>query len=236
MNNNDEYITLISSLPSPQGLFEAKVPPLSRIKLERRLQVLSAEHKQLLNMVENILDWRQYAKDIEESEIIARGKALFSKVKNRTLRRLIQERLEIRTLLSAMRLKHKDLPAPQKMNWGFGRWQQHIVRHWHEPGFQLGNVYDWAIKAQSLLEKGHSFELEKLLLEVSFRQLQRHGSQHLFDFEAVVIYVMKWNIVNRSVQYNSHLAARRFDHMLDMQLNHKLNKANHSHTQGTQYG
>ena len=42
MPDPDAYVMLIGSLPSPEALFLAKQPPLSRLKLDQRLRVLSA--------------------------------------------------------------------------------------------------------------------------------------------------------------------------------------------------
>jgi len=44
MSDPNVYIMLMSSLPSPEALFLAKRPPLSRLKLDRRLRVLAPEH------------------------------------------------------------------------------------------------------------------------------------------------------------------------------------------------
>ena len=211
----DEYATLMASLPSSSGLFKAKVPPLSRIKLDRRLAMLTPLHRYLLQQVEQILDWRLMDANIDHHELIQRRKKLFEQIQQPTLQRLIQERLEIRTFIFALRLREKGHQAPVNRDWAFGRWQQHIVRHWHEPAFQLQRIFTWALQAESLYQNKRPFELEKLLLEVSYKQLQRHAGQHQFDFEAVVIYVMKWNIINRSTQYNSHVASKRFGRLLE---------------------
>ena len=215
VHSQDQYATLIASLPSPDGLFKAKIPPLSRLKLEKRLLMLTPEHRHLLHLVESMLDWRLMSSSTNKAELISRYKKVFLAITNRTLRRLIQERLEIRTLILAMRIRQLGLSAPDEDNWGFGRWQRHIVRHWDQPAFNLQGVFNWAIRAENLLKQQQMFELEKLLLEESFRQLQRHSGNHQFDFEAVVIYVMKWNIVNRSTQYNSHVAGQRFETMMN---------------------
>ena len=52
--------------------------------------------------------------------------------------------------------------------------------------------------------------LERLLLEQAWKSVVRQTGEHLFDFEAVVIYVLKWNITDRWVRYNAEAAARRF--------------------------
>ena len=46
----------------------------------------------------------------------------------------------------------------------------------------------------------------------------RHRAEHQFDFEAVVIYVVKWSIVERWGRYNSAGAARRFEELTESAL------------------
>jgi len=43
MSDPDAYIALISSLPGSGRLFVAKQPPLSRLRLDRRLTALTTE-------------------------------------------------------------------------------------------------------------------------------------------------------------------------------------------------
>ena len=209
--STDQYITLISSLPSAEGLFKSKLPPLSRITLEKRLNELTPTHKAHLKLVEDMLDWRLMKSEIISKQLLDQGKTVFQTLHNTTLKKIIQERLEIRTLILAMRMKHLGLSLPHAAPWGYGRWQKHIARHWNEPAFQLSNVFNWALKAEKLLQQNEPLKLETLLLDVAFRQLQRHDCNHNFDFEAVVIYVLKWNIINRTTQYNSYQAAQRFN-------------------------
>lgn len=216
--DTDQYVTLISSLPGTDGLFKAKLPPLSRLKLHKRLKSLTPGDRERLELVENCLEWKEMNEGFKDAAILKRGKALFAAVRNKTLKRLILERLELRTLILAMRKRKRGETAPSETGWGFGRWQQHIARHWHEPDFSLSNVFDWANEANQLIQQEHAFKLEKLLLEVSYKQLLRHSGNHEFDFEAVVIYVMKWNIINRSINYNSHKAERRFTSILAQEL------------------
>jgi hypothetical protein len=45
MSGTDSYVMLMASLPRSERLFLAKQPPISRLKLERRLQQLTAEDR-----------------------------------------------------------------------------------------------------------------------------------------------------------------------------------------------
>jgi len=41
------------------------------------------------------------------------------------------------------------------------------------------------------------------------------GSQHYFDFPAVVIYVLKWDMIKCWTNYNADKAMERFDELVD---------------------
>jgi hypothetical protein len=71
----------------------------------------------------------------------------------------------------------------------------------------------WIKDAKQLLDAEDPLGLERLLLSVSHKQLKRHASRHYFDFEAVAIYVLKWNIFDRWAQSNAQDAAKRFEHL-----------------------
>ena len=74
----------------------------------------------------------------------------------------------------------------------------------------MESVYPWFTRAVKFHKQNNPLELEKLLLEQAYQLLQRLSARHSFDFEAVVFYVLKWNIVNRMVEYNSVAALKRF--------------------------
>ena len=59
MSDPNAYVMLMSSLPSPEALFLAKRPPLSRLKLDARLRVLTPEDAHVLRLVEGLLQQRE---------------------------------------------------------------------------------------------------------------------------------------------------------------------------------
>lgn len=212
MNAPDAYVMLISSLPSPEALFFAKQPPLSRLKLDGRLRVLTEEDAETLSLVEGALDWRHLPIDASEQDVIARGRAVLSKIENETLQQIVRSRLEIRTCVAALRRRARgEGPPPSDTRWGFGRWVGHITRNWTDPDFQLGGAFPWLREADRLMKADDTIALERHILTAAYRSLQRQAGEHDFDFEAVIIYVLKWNIVDRWGRYNTEAAARRFE-------------------------
>ncbi len=212
MSDPDAYVMLIASLPSPEALFFEKQPPLSRHKLERRLRVLAPEDAEALRLVEDALDWRQLPITMSEQDVIDRGRAGLARLRNPTLRSIVRRRLEIRTCVAALRRRARgEEPPPPGTPWGFGRWVGHIARNWSEPGFRLDGAFPWVRQADGLMRQGDTIALKRLLLQQAYKDLQRQTGEHLFDLEAVVIYVLKYNIVDRWGRYNAEAAARRFE-------------------------
>ncbi len=57
--------------------------------------------------------------------------------------------------------------------------------------------------------------MERLLFEVVWDKLGRLGEGHYFDFEAVVLYVLRWNLADRWSRYQGEAAVERFRSLVD---------------------
>ena len=216
MSDPNAYVMLISSLPNPEPIFLAKQTPLSRLKLDQRLRVLTPDDAAVLHQVEDALRWDHLPIKLSEDEVIGRGRAALAQIDNDVLTRIIRDRLEIRTCVAALRRRQRGETAPSAgTRWGIGRWVNHIARYWTEPTFRLDGVFPWLREADRLLKDGDSMALERLLLQEAWQKLVRQAGEHQFDFEAVVIYVLKWNIVDRWTKYNAEVAARRFQDLTE---------------------
>jgi len=151
-----------------------------------------------------------------DDEIIARARAALPALENEFARELIVWRLELRTVSAALRRRHRGQAAPSAHDsWGYGRWVGHIRRHWSEPQFRLERVYPWLPEARTLLEAGDTLGMERLLLSVNWEHLDRVAVGHEFDFEAVLIYSLRWDLVARWTGYDAGGAAARFEEMLE---------------------
>lgn len=219
MSDPNEYTMLMASLPHHSSLFAAKRTPINRVKLESRLKVLRPEHRQNLDLVVNALFWFALPLGMKEGEIIARGREAMDRIENETLREVILNRLEIRTCVAALRRRHSGQTSPPAgRDWGYGRWLNHIARNWSEPSFRLDGVFPWLREADRLMRDNDTLGLERLLLETVWRNLGRYAAEHEFDFEAVVIYILRWTVVARWTLYNSEAASRRFAGLVETAL------------------
>lgn len=214
-----KYTMLLASLPAhPYLLFSTHQTPVSRIQLDKRLVLLDARDSQDLRRIEELLHWSQIANATDEF-IIQKSAAVVDSINDHFLKKIIIWRLELRTLLSALRMRHAGAGQPAKGTFpGIGRWLSDIERNWHKDDFGIGRQLPWLVPAQQLLSQNKSYELEKLLLDLVWQYYAKEGIQHYFDFPAVVIYVLKWDITNRWTHYHADEAIKRFDGLVETAL------------------
>jgi hypothetical protein len=211
MADSHRYTMLLSSLPYHGPLFSAKVTPLSRIRLRERFSLLEPEDRKELESMTDLLDWYRHPVQKSDEEIIKRAKKVVPELRNDFARDLLVWRLEKRTVTAALRRRQqgKDIMAVDR-EWGYGRWLNHIQKYWQEPYFRLEGVYPWLPEAATYMERGDSVALERLLLEVAWNHLQRLEDGHVFDFERVLIYLFRWDLVGRWTVADAEAAEARY--------------------------
>ncbi len=211
-----KYLTLMASLPTIGKLFEAKQTPISRLKLESRLKMLTEKDALLLNRISSLIAWSEQPMERTDAQFIAEARCFFEEVPYPILQEIVAYRLDVRTIVAALRRRHRgESNPPIGQPWGFGRWVNYIERHWTEPEFHLEVIFPWISTAHHLLNANDSVALERLQFEVNWKMLQRVETGHYFDFEAVVIYVMRWSMVDRWIRYDGEAAVERFRKLVD---------------------
>ncbi|MBD8878748.1 hypothetical protein [Roseibium polysiphoniae] len=213
MSERFRYITLATSLPHLGSLFSQAKVPLSEFRLKQRVKMLSPEHQRLLNRVIEVTAWSGVARFANDQDVIRLARVVIDDLKdNPTLQDLVRARMETRTAIAALRLRHDGQEdAGTISEWGFGRWCRQIETHWTDPGFGLSHFMPWISEANRLIQAGEHIAMERLVLGEVFSQLDHHGAGHDFDFEAIVIYVLRWVIVERWSRYSTDAARERLE-------------------------
>jgi len=211
-----KYAMLMCSLPvHPSKLFSNQQTAISGIQLDKRLALLDAQDAKDLLCIEELLFWSQIS-DATDEFIIKKSLEIIDSIHDGFLRNVLTWRLELRTLLCALRLRCAGLGQPPKNSFvGIGRWLSYIESNWDKPDFGLGFRAPWLNTANQLLIENRSFELEKLLMEITWKYYATESNQHFFDFPAVVIYVLRWDIINRWTLYHADLAVKHFDELVE---------------------
>lgn len=204
------YVTLMSSLPYHGELFGARQTPLSRFQLDKRLAWLRPEHSETLRSIEDIMRWRRLELGMTDAEYLEQADRVIDELDIPLLEEVVRTRLEARTLIAALRKRRAGHPAPGPgQRWGYGRWLGVIARHWGEADFGLARVYPWVAEASRKLEEGDVLSVDRLFMNYAWEEMSRLGAGHYFDFEAVVIYVLRWDLIDRFTQYDAAGAGAR---------------------------
>jgi len=215
INQGFKYTLLLSSLPlQPADLFSTKILPISRIQLDKRLSLLDAQDAEDLTRIEALLHWSKMLESDDE-HIVKTGLVELELIRSQFLRDIVLWRLELRTLLTALRRKqaNENVQAPEPF-YGFGDHLPMIRRNWQRPDFGLGYAQPWLKQAQQLMSENETMALDKLLLNLSWQYYARLSRGHYFDFPAVVLYVLRWDLIHRWVSYDQDRALLRFNELV----------------------
>ncbi len=210
------YYMLMASLPPLPYLFTSAQTPISRIRLEQRLGMLEPEDQAELLEIEDLMRWDRLPLDITDVEIIASANELIPRIRSETLREIATWRLEVRTIVAGLRRRAmgKAPPTPGE-RWGYGRWVRHIEQKWSASDFGLGGIMPWVTEFSRLIDEGDTLAFERQLLDLVWRSTGRLADRHFFDFEAVALYVLRWDIIARWVAYNGEHARERFGRLVN---------------------
>nr|WP_305907979.1 DUF2764 family protein [Methylomarinum sp. Ch1-1]MDP4520779.1 DUF2764 family protein [Methylomarinum sp. Ch1-1] len=127
--------------------------------------------------------------------------------------------MELRTVIAALRKRHQGMKTPpDKSALGVGRWNLFIEKNWEQADFGIGRQLPWLDQANTLIRNQDSLALEKFLLNLVWRHYEQQGNGHYFDFEAVIIYVLRWDVINRWNHYHKQQAVQRFSDIVEQRL------------------
>lgn len=214
--DDQRYVTLMASLPYHGRLFGARQTPLSRFQLNKRLAWLEPDHAATLSSIESLLRWGRNLLLETDAGFLQKAREVLDNLDNELLADIVNNRLENRTLIAALRKRALGHPVPaDNESWGHGRWLRVMQNHWAEPDLGLGHVYPWVVDAERLLRRGDTLGLERLFMDMSWRYLARYGAGHYFDFEAVAVYVLRWDLIDRWTRYNDEEAQQRIVGLAD---------------------
>lgn len=213
------YVMLMASLPALGPLLSERAPPISEARLGVRLRELGPEDSAELERLRSLASWMRLDIGEDESAFLDRARSEIAGVRSEPIRAMARDRLEVRTLLAALRRRHAGEEAPSaEVPWGYGRFVETIRANWGAPDFGVGRAFPWIIQAKERLESGDWTGLERLALAAAWAAGERHLALHELDFEAVVYYVLRWSLVDRWSRYDAEAAAERFVELLNESL------------------
>lgn len=222
---SSSYYMLVSSLPQLPVRFDAGRLPISWPALRERLRLLEPEDQLVTRQLSLFFLWDNQPLDRTDQEVIARYHELLAETTNPLVRHLIETRTKMRLLLSAIRRQRAGLGPPPWSGKVIGAeaLTNHIRKHWHQPHFNLGSRYRWVEAFTKLYDAGDTVEAQRVLFAQRWSDWTKIAEQHTFSFEAVIAYLVRWEIVDRWASQNAEAGQARFAKLIEETLGEYAN-------------
>ncbi len=204
------YYMLLASLPHMPRTFDVEHVPISRLRLEQRLRMLSARDAGTVEQVQRFWLWDRQHAERTDQEVREEYDRLMTAIRNPLVRNIIAFRMDVRTITSALRRRRLGMAPPE----GVGRWVDQIHRHWDHPDFRLIREHPWIPALKADMEANVPLQAERRLLQVTWNRWTRLSDDYHFSFEALLLYLARWEIVDRWTRRNEQLGCRRFETLL----------------------
>lgn len=208
------YYTLVTSLPwLPEQMEKCTQLPLSRIALNRRLSLLSDEDQNNLSVAEAL--YHPTITEVQpDRERVQQWQKQIAALKSPVIQQLITQRLEIQTLLAALRYRKRPNTSAEHF-YGYGRLTEWIKNHWKEPLFALEGQIEPLEKWGELFNHEHTGDLQHHIDRYFWQQLLAEERNHHFTIETVVSFVLRWGIAERRLKSDADAALVDFQTLSD---------------------
>jgi hypothetical protein len=130
---------------------------------------------------------------------------------NRLARQWVDSALTMRAILSALRRRRLGLGPPPGGGWS----AEHIARNWPHPDFRLAARMPWITEVDNQLNGSSPFGLERTLLNLRWTYAKRLADQYQFSFEAVLLYLIRWEIVYRWTRRDAAVGQEKFERLVN---------------------
>jgi hypothetical protein len=204
------YYTLVASLPPLPQPFDSGPLPITRKTLRSRLDLLEDEDREVVRHISEFFAWDRQTLESTDAEVLKTHRQLLEGVDNAVVRQIIRHRFEMRTIVAALRKKRDGEGPPD----GFPPLIQLIRRNWDAPNFNLGGRYCWIDPFISANEKGKLVAAQHALFTDLWSTWTRIGQQYHFTFESILLYLARWEIVERWTSQDAARGRQRFDELI----------------------
>ena len=83
-----------------------------------------------------------------------------------------------------------------------------------DPTFGLGQRFPWVEQFSQHMLAGETAKAERAIFEFSWKTWSRMAAQFTFSFEAVPLYVARWEILNRWTSRDLETGKERFEQLM----------------------
>ncbi len=189
---SNRYYMLISSLPPLPPDFKVDRLPISAERLRARLRMLEPEDAREMDRLEDFLKWSRQFEEPNDAAVVKRYEALMQGVRTPLIQEVLTAMMDVRMITTALRRRRFGLGPPPI---GIGRWFVHIRRHFNQPDFRLGRVFPGIPGFGPMIEQGDVLNVYRGMMGATWAYFKKRADDYYFSFEAVVLYVARWNII-----------------------------------------
>ncbi len=205
------YYMLIGSLPTLPRHFElAERVPISPLALDRRLALLQPRDAEVLREVADFLAWERQPLERTDEDVVEQFREFQATVANPFARDLIRHTISVRSILAALRCRRLALDPPGGIEPLAGR----IAEHWNHPDFRLANRYPWVAEVNAILTGDQPLDLERKQLNIVWDHAKGLADKYHFTFEAVILYLIRWEVVSRWTRRTAKVGQKKFEHLV----------------------
>jgi hypothetical protein len=206
---SNNYHMLISSLPALPARFDVERLPISFERLQGRLRMLEPEDAEEIERMLAVLRWATQFEEPSDAAVVQRYDALMYDITNALVRDILAHIMDVRMIAVALRCRRRGLPLPTV---GVGQWSAHIRHNFNQPDFKLGQVFPWIPEAERLLAQGELLTLyRQYVLGATWTYLRKRAEDYYFSFEAVVLYIARWDIMRHWQQLQAERGRTIFE-------------------------
>jgi len=211
------YYMLVSSLPQLPTRFDSGRLPISWPTLRHRLRMLEHEDGQITQKIGLYFLWDRQPLDRTDDDVIERYHQLMANNSNHLVRHLIHSRTEMRLLISCVRRRKAGLGPPGWLDRvaDSDSVMSHVRKHWPELNFGLGVRYRWVEAFTRCYDAGDMREAQRVVFNERWNDWTRIAERYTFSFEAIIVYLVRWEIVDRWTSQNAEAGKARFAKLIE---------------------
>ncbi|CAA0117100.1 Uncharacterised protein [BD1-7 clade bacterium] len=209
------YVDVITALPHLRDPFHSDQTPISRLQLTKRLSSLDHDDRQKLNSIAKLLYWGQLDIETRDADLIRTAQQLKMNFSGMDFLPQIEWRMDLRFVVACLRYRHEGRSADELDKFSRYSIYAHMVRkQWGKNDFGLSGKFPWVVTAKQMLEDEDAFGLERLLMQTVWKYYDAAWHNHQYDFNAILLYTLRWDLVDRWTSYSHPAAQRRFEKLL----------------------
>lgn len=216
---------LVASLPQLPRRFDAGRLPIAWPPLRERLRILHPDDGRVTRQLGTYFLWDRQPLDRTDEDVIARYHDLLHRAGNPLVRHLVHTRTQIRLLLSAIRRRANGQGPP---DWagrvaGMDTLGVHLRKYWNEPQFRMAARHPWLEPFIKCFEAKEMIEAQRVVFDTRWNDWTRIAERYTFSFEAIIAYLVRWEIVDRWTSQNTEAGQHRFINLIEETLGEYAN-------------